>query len=82
MKKTGVCPKCRSKQIIHFDNLRTGGGFGGGDSLGVGSGALGGISKKFEAFMCASCGYTELYMPEKELKNFLKEEERMNKFLK
>ncbi|UCC92113.1 MAG: hypothetical protein JSV39_02540 [Candidatus Aenigmatarchaeota archaeon] len=68
MKKSGKCPKCGSKEIEHLDKLVTGGGIGGGEALGAGRGLISGSAKHFEAYMCKKCGYTELYMPEKNLK--------------
>jgi predicted nucleic-acid-binding Zn-ribbon protein len=68
MKKSGKCPKCGSKEIERIDKLKTGGGMGGGEALGTGRGLISGSSKHFEAYMCKSCGFTELYMPVKNLK--------------
>jgi predicted nucleic-acid-binding Zn-ribbon protein len=68
MKKSGKCPKCGSKEIEHFDKIKTGGGFGGGEALGVGGGLIAGSNKHLEAFICKNCGFTELYLPKKFLK--------------
>jgi len=68
MKKSGKCPKCGSSKIKHLKKLRTGGGFAGTEGLGTRRGLVSGSAGHFEAYMCKKCGFTELYMPEKNLK--------------
>jgi predicted nucleic-acid-binding Zn-ribbon protein len=67
MKKSGKCPKCKSSDIQHLPKLVTGGGLSGGEALGASINVLGSTAKRFEGYICKNCGYTEIYMPEKDL---------------
>jgi len=68
MKKTGRCPKCGSRDIEKVDKLRTGAGMTGGQGLGAGWDIIRGSTRLFEAYVCRSCGFTELYIRGKDLK--------------
>ncbi len=62
LKKDRTCPKCKSKSISFANRIFSGGGFGGREYIGLGPKALGGMEKRFSAYICDSCGYTEFYL--------------------
>ena len=66
MKKTGKCPKCGSKDLYHSDRLHT----WMGEGLSVTKGLKGVFTAgpRFEGIICRTCGFTEMYIPEKDLK--------------
>jgi len=62
MKNSKTCPKCRSKSISYADKIFSGGGFGGGEYIGIKPKVLGGMKQRFVAYYCDKCGYSELYI--------------------
>ena len=62
MKKSKICPKCKSKSIHYADRIYSGGGFGGKEYIGLNPKALGGMDSRFVAYVCENCGYSELYL--------------------
>ena len=68
MKTSGKCPKCGNKNLEHLRKVVTGGGLSGGEALGASLSMLGTTSRRFEAYICRKCGYTELYMPKDQLR--------------
>ena len=65
LKTTGRCPKCQSKEIAK--NKIRARLFGLGARVHLPAGNL--RTSAFVAYACLDCGYTELYVDEKGLKN-------------
>lgn len=73
MRKSGICPKCTSNQVLHVGAVAdTAGKYGGIHShmylaiMVTGQGLLGGDKEstvgRVSAVMCRQCGFTELYV--------------------
>lgn len=65
MKKTKVCPKCNSSQVVRFDGFR--GGYGAGNYL---------VTSAFSAvnvnrYVCCNCGYTEEWIDIEDLEEVI-----------
>lgn len=66
MRKTGLCPKCGGGEIIHLSQVSDQAGRAGVAPLGavVNRGrvdVVGGVFGRFQACICAACGFTEWY---------------------
>lgn len=57
----GECPRCGSADVRRVERLGTGGGYGGTTYLAIKWGVVF-PEGRFEAHVCRSCGYAELYL--------------------
>jgi predicted nucleic-acid-binding Zn-ribbon protein len=62
MKETKTCPKCKGKSVSFANRIFSGGGLGGKEYIGLDPKMLGGMEKRFVAYICNGCGYSELYL--------------------
>ncbi len=62
MRRSETCPKCESKSISYADRIYSGGGFGGKEYIGLEPKVLGGMNRRFVAYTCEICGYSEMYL--------------------
>lgn len=53
MKKSKICPKCNSNQVLRFDGYH--GAYGSGNNLVTGMFSAVNVNR----YICCSCGYTE-----------------------
>lgn len=65
MKKSKICPKCNSTQVLRFDGYR--GAYGSGNNLVTGMFSAVNVNR----YICCSCGYTEEWIDTEDLEKVL-----------
>ncbi|MBR2371079.1 MAG: hypothetical protein IKA82_03555 [Clostridia bacterium] len=55
MKNTGICPKCKSSDIVRFDGYA--GAYGSGNNVMVGHSIFSAVN--VNRYICCNCGFTE-----------------------
>ena len=67
--RTGICPKCKSREIYKYANPSFGGGIGWGDNptkIRIVANMYVDTLSKWESFICTNCGFFESYITDPE----------------
>lgn len=74
MKKSKICPKCNSNQVLRFDGYV--GSYGSGNNLMVGATVFSAVN--VNRYICCSCGYTEEWIDTEDLEKVLNSKKAVN----
>lgn len=74
MKKSKICPKCNSTQVLRFDGYH--GAYGSGNNLMVGATVFSAVN--VNRYICCSCGYTEEWIDTEDLEKVLNSKKAVN----
>lgn len=72
MKKSKICPKCNSTQVLRFDGYV--GSYGSGNNLVTGMFSAVNVNR----YICCSCGYTEEWIDTEDLEKVLNSKKAVN----
>ncbi len=64
MKKTGICPKCSSNNVVAVNTI------GNGHNIALGTTLLSAVF--VNRYVCCDCGYTEEWVKQKDLEKIKK----------